>query len=105
MRVSSERPGVWDIATCGPGVGGGLRRVRPSGCVGRGSTGAQGLFGSSFRFTKERGKVLESELAPRVVTTVHPSSLLRQPDEETRAREYALFLRDLGVARSAAPET
>ncbi len=56
---------------------------------------------SGQSITRERGKVLESELAPRVVTTVHPSSLLRQPDEEARAREYALFVKDLGVALRA----
>ncbi len=42
-----------------------------------------------FRVTRERGKILKSELAPRVLATVHPSSLLRQPDEESREREYA----------------
>jgi len=45
--------------------------------------------------------VLESEFASRVVTTVHPSSLLRQPDEESRQREYALFVDDLRVALQA----
>jgi DNA polymerase len=63
-----------------------------------GSTAAQALFGSSFRVTRERGKPLESELAHRVVATVHPSSLLRQPDEASRQREYDLFVKDLRAA-------
>jgi hypothetical protein len=48
------------------------------------------------------GKVLESEFAPKVVATVHPSSLLRQPDEESRERKYKLFVSDLRVAVKAA---
>jgi DNA polymerase len=67
-----------------------------------GSTAAQAIFGPSFRVTKERGVVLESPFAPKVVATVHPSSLLRQPDEESRAREYNLFVKDLRVAAKAA---
>jgi DNA polymerase len=67
-----------------------------------GATAAQSVFGPAFRVTRERGKVLESELAPKVVATVHPSSLLRQPDEESREREYKLFVADLRVAVKAA---
>ncbi len=100
-RRIHQKPSSRDIAACRPWFEGELRLVRPSVLVCLGSTAAQALFGSSFRVTKERGKVLESELAPRVVTTVHPSSLLRQPDEESRAREYALFVQDLGVALRA----
>jgi DNA polymerase len=67
-----------------------------------GATAAQAVFGPAFRVTRERGKVLECELAPKVVATVHPSSLLRQPDEESREREYKLFVADLHVAVKAA---
>ena len=66
------------------------------------STAAQAIFGSAFRVTRERGKVLGSPLAARVMATVHPSSLLRQPDEKSRAREYALFVADLRVAAADA---
>jgi hypothetical protein len=52
----------------------------------------------SFRVTRERGKVLSSKLASKVLATVHPSSLLRQPDEESRRREYKHFVADLRVA-------
>ena len=101
-RRIHQKPGSRDIAACRPWFEAELRLVRPKVLVCLGSTAAQALFGSSFRVTRERGKVLESALAPRVVATVHPSSLLRQPDEETRAREYALFVQDLGVALRAA---
>jgi uracil-DNA glycosylase family 4 len=67
-----------------------------------GATAAQAIFGPSFRVTRERGKVLSSKFAPRVLTTVHPSSLLRQPDEESRQREYERFVIDLRAALKAA---
>jgi DNA polymerase len=79
-----------------------LRLVKPKLLVCLGSTAAQAIFGPAFRVTKQRGIVMESEFAPKVVATVHPSSLLRQPDEESRAREYALFVADLKVALAAA---
>ncbi len=101
-RRIHQKPSSRDIAACRSWFEAELRLVRPSVLVCLGSTAAQALFGSSFRVTKERGKVLESELAPRVVTTVHPSSLLRQPDEESRQREYALFVQDLSAAGRAA---
>ena len=101
-RRLHQKPSSRDIAACRPWMEAELRVVRPSVLVCLGSTAAQALFGSSFRVTRERGKVLESEFAPRVVTTVHPSSLLRQPDEESRQREYALFVNDLRAALRAA---
>jgi DNA polymerase len=101
-RRIHQKPSSRDIAACRPWFEAELRVVKPNVLVCLGSTASQAIFGSSFRVTRERGKVLESELAPRVVTTVHPSSLLRQPDEESRRREYALFVQDLGVALRAA---
>jgi DNA polymerase len=62
------------------------------------------MFGPSFRVTRERGKVLSSKFAPRVLATVHPSSMLRQPDEESREREYRRFVIDLRTAVKAATE-
>lgn len=97
-RRIHQKPSSRDIAACRPWLEAELRVVRPNVLVCLGSTAAQALFGSSFRVTRERGKLLESELARRVVATVHPSSLLRQPDEESRAREYSRFVQDLRVA-------
>jgi len=70
--------------------------------VAMGATAAQAIFGPGFRVTRERGKVLSSKLAARVLATVHPSSLLRQPDEESREREYKHFVADLRAALKAA---
>jgi len=69
-----------------------------------GATASQEIFGPAFRVTRERGKVLSSKLAPRVLATVHPSSLLLQPDEESREREYKRFVLDLRAALRAARE-
>jgi uracil-DNA glycosylase len=100
-RRIHQKPSSRDIAACRPWLEAELRIVRPGVLVCLGSTAAQALFGSSFRVTRERGKLLASDIAPRVVTTVHPSSLLRQPNEESRRREYALFVADLRVALQA----
>ena len=96
-RRVHQKPSSRDIAACRPWLEAELRVVRPSVLICLGSTAAQALFGSSFRVTRERGRLLEFALTP-VVTTVHPASLLRRPDKESRAREYGLFVNDLRVA-------
>jgi DNA polymerase len=101
-RRIHQKPNSRDIAACRPWMEAELRAVKAELLVCLGSTAAQAIFGPSFRVTKQRGEVLESPLAPRVLATVHPSSLLRQPDEESRAREYALFVDDLRAAAKAA---
>src|SRR5438045_1011746 len=100
-RRIHKKPNSREIAACRPWLEAELRLVRPKLLVCLGATAAQSIFGPSFRVTRERGKVLESELAPKVLATVHPSSLLRQPDEESRQREYALFVADLRAALKA----
>jgi DNA polymerase len=101
-RRIHQKPNSREVAACRPWMEAELRIVKPKLLVCLGSTAAQAIFGSSFRVTKQRGTVLESEFAPRVLATVHPSSLLRQPDEESRAREYKLFVSDLRAAAEAA---
>ena len=103
-RCIHQKPSARDLAACRPWLEAELRVVRPGVLVCLGSTAAQAIFGSSFRVTRERGKLLRSQLAPRVVATVHPSSLLRQPDEGSRRREYAHFVEDLRVAFDASRE-
>ena len=103
-RRIHKKPNPREIAACRPWLEAELRLVRPKLLVCLGSTAGQAIFGSSFRVTRERGKVLSSKLASKVVATVHPSSLLRQPDEESREREYRNFVADLGVALKAAGE-
>jgi DNA polymerase len=69
--------------------------VKPAILVALGATAAQSLLGPQFRVTKQRGEFLESALAPYVMATVHPSSILRAPDDETRRLEYRRFVDDL----------
>jgi len=101
-RRIHQKPNSREIAACRPWLEAELRIVRPNLVVAMGATAARTIFGPRFRVTRERGKVLSSKLAPRVVATVHPSSLLRQPDEESREREYKHFVSDLRAALCAA---
>lgn len=101
-RRIHKKPNSREIAACRPWLEAELRAVRPDLLVCMGATAAQAVFGPQFRVTRDRGKVFESELASKVVATVHPSSLLRQPDDESREREYKLFVADLRAALKAA---
>jgi uracil-DNA glycosylase family protein len=103
-RRIHQKPNSREIAACRPWLEAELRIVKPKLVVAMGATAAQTIFGPSFRVTRERGKLLSSKLAPRVLATVHPSSLLRQPDEESREREYKRFVADLRAALRAAGE-
>jgi DNA polymerase len=103
-RRIHQKPNSREIAACRPWLEAELRIVKPNLVVAMGATAAQVIFGPGFRVTRERGKVLSSKLAPRVLAIVHPSSLLRQPDDESREREYKHFVSDLCAASRAAGE-
>jgi DNA polymerase len=103
-RRIHQKPNAREIAACRPWLEAEPRLVKPKLLVCLGATAAQAIFGPSFRVTRERGKVLSSKFAPRVLATVHPSSLLRQPDEQSREREYKRFVLDLRAALKAAGE-
>ena len=103
-RRIHQKPNAREIAACRPWLEAELRIVKPKLVVLLGATAAQTIFGSSFRVTRERGKVLSSKFAPKIVATVHPSSLLRQPDEASRERDYRNFVADLRLASKAAGE-
>src|SRR6202171_5360211 len=103
-RRIHQKPNAREIAACRPWLEAELRIVKPKLVVLLGATAAKTILGSSFRVTRERGKVLSSKFAPKIVATVHPSSLLRQPDDASREREYRNFVADLRVASKAARE-
>jgi len=94
-RRLHQKPDAREIAACRPWLDAELALIKPAILVCLGSTAAQALLGRSFRVTKLRGRPVPSPLAPRVVATVHPSSVLRAPDDEARAREMAAFVRDI----------
>jgi uracil-DNA glycosylase len=99
-RRIHQKPNWSEIGACRPWLDAELAVVSPTALVCLGATAAQALLGRQFRVTRERGRMLESELAPLVLATVHPSSILRAPAEE-RDRERALFVADLGVVAQA----
>jgi uracil-DNA glycosylase len=93
-RRIHKRPSAEEVRACAPWFRAELAAVNPTGLVALGATAAQDLFGRSFRVTKERGKRLDSDLAPVVMATIHPSAILRAEDED-RGAEYDRFVRDL----------
>ena len=99
-RRLHEKPNAREIAACRPWLLAELQVIKPEVLVCLGATAAQALLGKSFRVTQMRGEILRHELLPAIMATVHPSSILRAPDEETRHREMELFVRDL---RQVAP--
>ena len=94
-RRIHKKPNAQEIAACRPWLEAEIALVKPKVIVALGATAAQALLGPQFRVTKERGKFLESTLAPYVMATVHPSSILRAPYDETRHLEYRRFVDDL----------
>ena len=100
-RRIHQKPNSVEISACRPWLEAELSVVRPQVLVCLGATAAQALLGRTFKVSRQRGEFVVSPLAPRVLATVHPSSLLRAPDDETRRRETARFVQDLKkVARA-----
>jgi uracil-DNA glycosylase len=94
-RRIHKKPNAVEIAACRPWLEAEIALVKPEVIVALGATAAQALLGPQFRVTKQRGQFIESTLAPYVMATVHPSSILRAPDDETRRLEYRRFVDDL----------
>jgi uracil-DNA glycosylase family protein len=98
-RRIHAKPAWSEITACRPWLDAELEVVRPDVLVCLGATAAQALLGRTFRVTRERGRAVESDLAPHVVATIHPSAILRA-DGADRERERAAFVDDLRVAAS-----
>jgi uracil-DNA glycosylase family protein len=94
-RRIHQKPNWAEMTACRPWLEAELEVVQPDVLVCLGATAAQSLLGRQFRVTKMRGVPVESELAPNVVATVHPSSILRAPDEAARQEAMRDFIRDL----------
>ena len=94
-RRIHSKPGAVEIEACFPWLEAEISIVKPQIVVALGATAAQALFGKGFRVTRDRGRLVPFALAPRALATVHPSALLRAPDEETRRREIERFIEDL----------
>lgn len=100
-RRIHSKPRAIEIQACSPWLQAEIEQIRPEIVVALGATAAQALLGSRFRLTQHRGEFQSSPLAPRVLATVHPSSILRAPDDATRHRELARFIEDLKMASHA----
>jgi uracil-DNA glycosylase len=95
-RRIHQTPKRFEIDACRPWLDAEMAEVRPEAMVLLGATAAKALLGASFRVSKQRGELLDSDLAPIVSATVHPSAILRAPDDASRAAEREAFTRDLG---------
>jgi len=94
-RRLHKKPNGREIAACRPWLEAELDVLKPKVLVCLGATAAQALLGKEFRVSQQRGEFVESELAEHAMATVHPSSILRAPDEETRHAERGRFVADL----------
>ena len=103
-RRIHERPNSLEIAACRSWLDVEIELVQPEIIVCLGATAAQALLGRSFRVTQQRGQLMPFDAAPHALATVHPSSILRAQDDESRHRAYELFVNDLRVVANALRE-
>ena len=100
-RRIHQTPKRFEIDACKPWLEEELKVVKPEALVLLGATAAKALLGSSFKVTQHRGELLDSDLAPIVTATIHPSAILRGPDDATRQAERKAFAEDLRVVARA----
>lgn len=96
-RRLHKKPNITEISACRPWLEAEIRVVKPQVVVLLGATAAQGILGRDFRVTQHRGEWIKSEIAPNVLATVHPSSILRATDDDSRHEEMRKFIDDLKV--------
>ena len=96
-RRMHKKPGAREISACLPWLEKEIELIKPEVLVCLGATAAQALLGRDFKVTVDRGKVLDSNLAPHALATVHPSSILRQRTSEERQREMERMTEDLRI--------
>jgi DNA polymerase len=91
------RPNAAEVSACRPWLDTEIALVKPRILVCLGAVAAQALLGRGFKVSTDRGRFVDSTLAPRVTATVHPSSILRAPDEASRREAMELFVADLRI--------
>jgi uracil-DNA glycosylase len=94
-RRLHKKPNAMEINACRPWLDAEIAAVKPQVIVLLGATAAQGILGSQFRVSKQGGQWLDSNIAPLVLATVHLSSILRAPDDDSRYEEMRRFVADL----------
>src|SRR3954469_15646933 len=100
-RRIHQTPKRFEIDACKPWLAAELEAVEPDALVLLGATAAKALLGSSFRVTQHRGELLDSEIAPLVSATIHPSAILRAPDDAARSEARAALAGARRVAAQA----
>ena len=101
-RRIHKKPRSVEIRACRPWLEAELRIVKPRVLVCLGASAAQSLLGKDFSVNRQRGQPVESPLAPYATATVHPSSILRAPDDQARHQQMQAFVKDLKkIARLA----
>jgi DNA polymerase len=100
-RRIHKKPNQLEVNACRPWLEAEVSVVKPEVIVCLGATAAQSLLGKTFKVTQRRGELIPHELAPYVMATVHPSSILRAPDEASRHHEMAKFVDDLKTVAAA----
>ena len=100
-RRIHKKPRASEISACRPWLDTEIALVKPRIIVCLGATAARTLIGPSFKVTQRRGELIPSTLAELVMATVHPSSILRAPDDDTRHEEMKRFVEDLRTAARA----
>jgi uracil-DNA glycosylase len=97
-----KRPPAIALKACRPWLESELDVLEPEVVVLLGATAAQAILGSAFRVTKDRGKVIPHEIAPALIATLHPSAILRAPDEAAREASFQMLVADLKLAAKRA---
>ncbi len=100
-RRIHKKPRLSEVKACRPWLEAELDAVKPMVVVCLGATAAQSVMGSSFKLMAQRGQLLDSPLAARVLATIHPSAVLRAPDAEGRRAAYQMLVADLRVVARA----
>ena len=102
-RRIHKKPRHSEVEACRVWLDAEIAHVKPRAIVALGATAAQAVIGPEVRVTRDRARPFPSPLAPLVTLTVHPSSILRAPDSETRAAERAHFVEDLRTIAARLP--
>ena len=97
-RRIHQTPKKFEVDACFPWLRAELDLISPDVLVLLGATAGKALLGSKFRLGENRGREIDSDLAPHVTATIHPSAILRAPDDESRQRERQAFTEDLRAA-------
>jgi uracil-DNA glycosylase len=100
-RRIHQTPRKGEVDACMPWLDTEIKLIRPAGLVMLGATAAKALLGSGFRLTQHRGELLDSDLAPVVAATIHPSAIVRDRDEASRNAERAALADDLRLVAEA----